>query len=779
MLLINFPPAPVSTTTLAARAGWLFLLLLALCLLVYSGRLHSIDEVSSVALADSVLLQGKAVTAQIGWSQSWSLPQGTYGLDGHLYSKKGIGHSLLLLPFQWAARQIEGVGVVGMAHLTNVVVTALTGAILFVVVRGVTGRIGGGLDGEEYRSFPAVWVVLVWIAGTFALVYSKFLFNSPVVGLCFVIVVGLLFWVNSSLVSTRSFSTTVALVLAGSLVGFALIARAENALVVPVFGAYLWFAPIAYRERFLRLGLFGLPIVLTVLLLFYFNWSRFGDPLNFGYDLSQEANGNILVGLAGFLVSPGRSLLLMMPLLVPATWGWVRLARDSPALQRLAWLVLGLTVVYALFFARSADWWGGWNWGIRYFLPLLPLWCIGLVGVFDDAINIRRYPLRSVLIWLSIFLSVGIQLLGILVDFNLPLLADATDNISLDAQLWSCEYSQIVSHLRYVAEWQRWDLLSVAVGEWELAWQPVAVLILAAIGLWNAHFPSPNPFYHYALPFLFVILLQWAVVPLQHRALDDPVWDPYRADLAPLNERLEKAPPESVLLFEMLIYRPYFDRAQAWLNLGTNQVPHLQLIQEQSPPLPQQTLRELALQHARQIYVAVESTAIGDPNSSTERWVSQRAHYAGTEWVSDNTRLTTFYGTEPLSSTLKNQNLSDNLSLREVKMTATVRAGAPLLVELTWAATATPSQDYMVFAQLLRPDGTVAVQQDSEPQAGFAPTSQWHAGTEIVDRRALMLPAELAPGEYTLIVGMYEANGTRLRVATGGDFVSAGIVKVQ
>jgi hypothetical protein len=762
---------------MSLRAGWVFLLLLALYLLIYSGRFHSIDEVSSVALADSLWLQGKPITDQIGWSQSWSLPQGTYGVDGHLYSKKGIGHSLLLLPFQWGVRSIEGVGVVGMAHLANALVTALTGAFFYGLVWQVSRVVGDHFGLGRVRNFTLLGTVLSWGIGTFAVVYSKYLFNSPIVGLCFVLVVSILFWMDQCLMTTRKH--WAGLIVAGSLVGFSLIARAENALVVPVFAAYLWFAPVSYRIRLFRLLAFGLPIVVTVLFLFYLNWSRFGEFLNFGYDLSQEANGNILVGLAGFLVSPGRSLLLMMPLLIPATWGWVRLAKHSPTLQRLAWLVLGLTIVYALFFARSADWWGGWNWGIRYFLPLLPLWCIGLLGMWEYAFALRRYPLAGTLIWLAIILSVGVQLLGVLVDFNRPLLADAANNIALDAQLWGWEHSQLVSHIRYLSEWQRWDLLSVAVQEWQLAWQPFALLILAMVGLFNAHLPYPNPFYQYSLPFLLIILMQWSAVPMQQSALKDPVWEAYRADLAPLNEKLANAPDNSVLLFEMLLYRPYFDRAQAWLNLGTNQVPHLELIQENEPPIPQQRLRDIAIADANHIYVAVEGTAIGDPNSSTERWMSQRAHYAGTEWVSENTRLTTFYTTEPLSLTLENQNLSDNLSLREVKATTNIAIGQPLFIELTWGATGIPSQDYTVFVQLLRPDGTVAAQQDNAPQAGFAPTSQWQAGTDIIDRRALPLPADLAPGDYTLIVGMYDGNGARLKVATGGDFITGATIKIE
>jgi hypothetical protein len=763
----------MSTVTLGFRAGWLFVCLLALYLLVYSGRFHSIDEVSSVALADSLWLQGQPTTDQIGWSQSWSLPQGTYGLDGHLYSKKGIGYSVLLLPFQWFARQVQEVGIVGSAHLLNALITALTGVWLYILGVQVIGQ-----SGQKPPARALMWMVLAWGVGTFALVYSKYLFNSPIVGLCVVGTVSLLFY-SQNRVTTRKFALWLALFIAGVSAGVALLARAENALIMPVLGLYILVTPVSYWQRFLRLLCFGIPIALTVAFLFYLNWTRFGDPLNFGYDLSQEANGNIALGLAGFLVSPGRSLLFMMPLLIPALWGWVRLARSAPSLKALGWLLIGLTIVYALFFARSADWWGGWNWGIRYFIPLLPLWVLGLLGVYDIAFNLSRHRVAGGLIWLTILLSVAIQILGVLVDFNRPLLADAAANVPLSAQLWGWEHAQIISHLRLIGDWQQWDVLAVAVQTWEIAWQPVALLIIGALGLVNAHMLTPNPFYQYALPFLLFSQMWWAALPLQHAAWRDPVWSSRHADLLPLNERLQQVPDGSVMLFEMLLYRPYFDRAQTWLNLGTNRVPHLQLIQENDAPAPQQRLRELAVENAERVFVATEATAIGDPNSATERWMSTRAHYAGTEWVGDETRLTTFYMPRPLSLRLPTLNFSDNLSLREAGIETKVAANTPLLLELVWGATGTPLKDYTVFVQLLRPDGTVALQQDSAPQGGFAPTSQWQAGAVVADRRALLLPADLAAGDYTLIAGLYDQQGVRLGVATGGDFVTLGVVTVE
>jgi hypothetical protein len=53
----------------------------------------------------------------------------------------------------------------------------------------------------------------------------------------------------------------------------------------------------------------------------------------------------------------------------------------------------------------------------------------------------------------------------------------------------------------------------------------------------------------------------------------------------------------------------------------------------------------------------------------------------------------------------------------------------------------------------------------------------------VRDPHALQLPADLAPGNYTLRVGWYQAeNGARAHVITGsasGDFVSLATITVK
>ena len=82
---------------------------------------------------------------------------------------------------------------------------------------------------------------------------------------------------------------------------------------------------------------------------------------------------------------------------------------------------------------------------------------------------------------------------------------------------------------------------------------------------------------------------------------------------------------------------------------------------------------------------------------------------------------------------------------------------------LYWQATEKIAERYSVFVHLLDAKGNIVAQRDSEPAAGAAPTTSWLRGEVIADAHRIDVPANLAPGEYTLMIGMYQAaNGMRL-----------------
>jgi hypothetical protein len=147
----------------------LFALLFSVYLLTFSGRYHSSDEMSVLAATDSLARRGAWDTDLIRWMGE---QQGSFGPDGHLYSRKWIGATLEALPLYWLAVQTEHVGNVQAAMLTNAFITALTGALVYLYLR----RLG-------YRDGTSLATALAFGLGTMAWPYARYLFSEPLVGL--------------------------------------------------------------------------------------------------------------------------------------------------------------------------------------------------------------------------------------------------------------------------------------------------------------------------------------------------------------------------------------------------------------------------------------------------------------------------------------------------------------------------------------------------------------------------------------------------------------------
>lgn len=97
--------------------------------------------------------------------------------------------------------------------------------------------------------------------------------------------------------------------------------------------------------------------------------------------------------------------------------------------------------------------------------------------------------------------------------------------------------------------------------------------------------------------------------------------------------------------------------------------------------------------------------------------------------------------------------------------------GAPLPLTLYWRGVQATTTGYTVFVQLLH-DGRVLAQQDQPPLAGRRPTTGWFPGEFLADPYTLAVPADAPPGDYVLIVGLYDGEtGARLRDNAGMDAI--------
>jgi hypothetical protein len=91
-------------------------------------------------------------------------------------------------------------------------------------------------------------------------------------------------------------------------------------------------------------------------------------------------------------------------------------------------------------------------------------------------------------------------------------------------------------------------------------------------------------------------------------------------------------------------------------------------------------------------------------------------------------------------------------------------------VTLYWWAAGIPPQSYTVFTHVLDADGNLVAGHDSFPANGAAPTETWVTGHVYADVHLIQIPANLPPGNYRLVAGMYDLNLSRV-IATGPDAV--------
>ncbi len=204
------------------------------------------------------------------------------------------------------------------------------------------------------------------------------------------------------------------------------------------------------------------------------------------------------------------------------------------------------------------------------------------------------------------------------------------------------------------------------------------------------------------------------------------------------------------------------------------------------PDIVEQQLADIADRHDR-LYVLFWGQDQQDPQHIVERWLDTNTYRASEKWVG-NVRLVVYSAT---SDEMDNPQVSADvsfgkqISLNSYKLDkAVVATGDVIQVDLFWSALNPVDKRYKVFLHLVDQDGTIIAQQDGEPVGGMSPTNSWQPGTSIVDHQGVLLPDDLAPGEYELLVGLYESGdaGQRLPIEDGEhelDSLSLGRIIVE
>jgi uncharacterized membrane protein len=133
----------------------------------------------------------------------------------------------------------------------------------------------------------------------------------------------------------------------------------------------------------------------------------------------------------------------------------------------------------------------------------------------------------------------------------------------------------------------------------------------------------------------------------------------------------------------------------------------------------------------------------------------------------------------------RTEQVGDRIRLAGATVQSEGKAGYTLEVTLYWQATTPLPADYTAFVQLVNADGSAA-QNDQFPTTRLLdgtiprPTSGWANGEVVADNHIITLPPEMPPGDYEVIVGMYDLanNATRLPVTANGNRLPDDVIRL-
>ena len=338
--------------------------------------IYSLDGNSILNVAESIVTRHDLTVAP---------GLGIPGRGGRVYSSWYPLQSFLAVPLVALALPVsQGLHVplhfvaAVFASLLPVIFTAASVSLVSLIAL----QLGSPLDGARRAA-------ICFALGTIALVYHRTFYAEPL----------LMFLTAATMY--LAFAQTPRTVLVASICALlAVLAKPTGILVGPVLSAYL----LAKQTLPLRFRLApGLGAVSGLLLYFLYNWARFANPFVFGQPYAFSF-ASIPIGVAGLLVSPGRGLIWYCPPVIVAIFGLWKAARGR-SLEALS--IAALFTAFLALHSFWTAWSGGWSWGPRFLLPVLPglmastglfggrlkrsLWALAIVGFLINAPTLVSY----------------------------------------------------------------------------------------------------------------------------------------------------------------------------------------------------------------------------------------------------------------------------------------------------------------------------------------------------------------------------------------------------
>jgi hypothetical protein len=406
--------------------------------------------------------------------------------NNHYYTDKAIGSSVIAavfyLPMYWGARLLgQNLSVWLMKYLLTLLVlglpSALAGSLIYVMCEYISK--------SKFRAFIGTLSITL---GTMSFPFSITFFGHQLAASLLFISFFLIFQLNANpapVGNGRPF-------LIGLLLGLALITDYTTtviALPLVLYYFYVLWKKQALR-RVLAVVIPALAGLIPVALVLGYNILCYGQPFVNGYQYLvnpyfKEAMSHGIMGIGRphpkvvfyQTFHPAQGLFWQSPVLLMVLVGWFFVFRAKQ--YRIEGLIAGVAFCgYLLLNSGYFMWWGGFSFGPRQIVPMLPFLCLPLIFVPR-----RLFPLVVILAVVSI-----IQM-GIVAASNIMVPEEYFVKI---ARIGFFEYSAIYSYClkQLIAGNYAWNLGQAIFGlkNW-VSLLPIALAISGAT-LFMAFFPT-------------------------------------------------------------------------------------------------------------------------------------------------------------------------------------------------------------------------------------------------------------------------------------------------
>ncbi|HEX9923331.1 MAG TPA: hypothetical protein VGD99_11780, partial [Anaerolineae bacterium] len=642
---------------------------------------------------------------------------------------------------------------------------------------------------------------------TIAWVYARMFWELTILGLCYLIAI----WAVRRATESEPLRRWPWLLLCGSAMAVGLTLRFESAVTILFVGLYLIAktkpatGSASPSSRFIHrllaagptLGLYLLPTLFIALGLATFNLVRYGSLAETGY--TQE----ILflepwVGGYGLLFSPGQGLFIYAPLMLLLFFGlrpaWRRLSRTT------FWLITAICLFYWLFYGSWFAWGGTWGWGPRFFLPMLPIMMLfvaepleGLLHAGPGLTKVARYT-AWLGIGLLVLLSLTVNILGIVVDFNEHFLRlGRNDNFVFN---WAA--IPLLGHWRILQDGLV-DLIWLRPGPngLTIAWSilvPGLILLMFTSGgliitfkdLAREHQVSNHGsrfiFHPAGLALMSLLTLALTYLTLMATARVALEEEQTQADLPLLETVAAQASPGDALLIPMPPYGDVKELAIRTMDQLDQPIPTFAWIEnEPRAILPEERdhVRQATYAGAERVWLFERWLTQNDPLGPTAARLNREAFQIQEQWFDQSGKLSLYAlvddDVRPSVSLALDIPFEGGIRLVDFSLFGNELVPGDIAnVRLTWQAPevdqlkaeALPQGSVVVFLHLLAesPAAQPITQLDRlllELQQ--VERSTLLPGQTVSQGYGLRLPDDLVPGSYPLITGLYIANtGQRL-----------------